>query len=54
VPPAPRAALHAGLALVQTATVDVHVLRLGQKQMTLAVFRQLPARKTCCRWCGRG
>lgn len=37
----PRAALARPLAAVTTATVDVQVLRIGAKQMTLAVFRQL-------------
>lgn len=27
---------------IQTATVDVQVMRIGQRQMTLAVFNQLP------------
>jgi hypothetical protein len=33
-----------GHAVVHTATVDVQVLRLDRRQMTLAVFRQLPER----------
>lgn len=36
-----RAALARPLAAITTATVDVQVLRIGAKQMTLAVFRQL-------------
>jgi hypothetical protein len=36
-----RAALARPAAIVTSATVDVHVLRIGAKQMTLAVFRQL-------------
>jgi len=37
----PRAALARPAAIVTSATVDVQVLRIGAKQMTLAVFRQL-------------
>src|SRR5215510_10980403 len=29
---------------ISTATVDIQVMRIGTKQMTLAVFRQLPYR----------
>src|SRR5262249_54867539 len=36
-----RAALARPAAIVTSATVDVQVLRIGAKQMTLAVFRQL-------------
>jgi hypothetical protein len=31
-------------ASISTATVDIQVMRIGTKQMTLAVFRQLPYR----------
>ena len=36
-----RAALARPMAALTTATVDVQVLRIGAKQMTLAVFKQL-------------
>jgi hypothetical protein len=29
---------------ISTATVDIQVMRIGSKQMTLAVFRQLPSK----------
>jgi hypothetical protein len=37
----PGIVLHVEDALVATVSVDVRVLRIGKKQMTLAVFRQL-------------
>lgn len=34
---------------ISTATVDIQVMRIGTKQMTLAVFRQLPFSEIFCR-----
>jgi hypothetical protein len=35
---------HTGHAVVHTASIDVKVMRLDRRQMTLSVFRQLPER----------
>jgi hypothetical protein len=42
--PVRRPVGHQAGAVVHTATVDVQVMRLDRRQMTLAVFRQLPER----------
>jgi hypothetical protein len=36
-----RVPLHKGHAIIHTATVDLKILRLDGKQMTLSTFRQL-------------
>lgn len=38
----PRKTLTKSDARITTATVEIQVMRIGSKQMTLAVFRQLP------------
>jgi hypothetical protein len=36
------AVLTAHEAMIQTATVEIHTLRVGKKQVTMGMFRQLP------------
>ena len=38
------AVLTAHEATIQTASVDIHTLRVGKKQVTMGMFRQLPLR----------
>ena len=35
---------------ISTATVDIQVMRIGTKQMTLTVFRQLPEMDIFDQW----